>query len=95
MSANTNRVLAMLREHKGDDKFHPLCSMLDLIKEQDATITEKINIYKSIASYTEAQNKQIEYTGAELIKPVTFNLNMSGVDEVSARANRDDEGTDI
>lgn len=76
--SDTNRVLKMLREHKKDDTYHPLCSLLDLSDEDDATITERINIHKTIATYVEAQNKQIEFTGAELVKPVHFTMDFSG-----------------
>lgn len=72
---NTNRVLSMLRAHRKDESYHPLCALLDLSDEMDTTISEKINIHKSIASYVEAQNKQIEFTGVELAVPKTLVIN--------------------
>lgn len=75
MSQN-NRVLSMLREHRKDEKYHPLCALLDLTDEMDATISEKINIHKSIATYTEAQNKQIEFTGAEIARESSLIIHM-------------------
>lgn len=61
--ANTNSVLKMLREHGNNPGYHPLCSLLDLAGEQDATIGEQIAIHKSIAKYVEAEHKAIEFTG--------------------------------
>lgn len=61
--ANDNQVLKMLREHSGNVGYHPLCSLLDLVDEQDCTIGEKINIHKSIAKYVEAEHKAVEFTG--------------------------------
>ena len=58
-----NEVLKMLREHSGNNTYHPLCALLDLADEPDATVGEKINIHKSIAKYTEAELKAIEHSG--------------------------------
>ena len=79
--AASQTVLAMLRKHKGDQVYHPLCSLLDLADEVDATIGEQIMIHKSIAKYVEAENKAIEFTG-KVTAGVEFNFNMS--DEPSA-----------
>ena len=74
---SNNRVLSMLRSHRKDNKYHPLCSLLDLTDEMDATISEKINIHKAIATYVEAQNKQIEFTGAEITQEKSLVINMA------------------
>ena len=74
--ANTNTVLKMLREHSDNPSYHPLTSLLDLSKDGDATIGEKITIHKSIATYVEAQNKAVEFTG-KVSSGVDFNFNVS------------------
>ena len=72
-----NRILNMLREHDGNgSKYHPLTALLDLADEYDATIPDKINIHKTIAKYTEAEMKQIEFTGGAGSEPIGLNINI-------------------
>jgi len=70
-----NSVLKMLRDHNGNANYHPLTSLLDLVDEVDCTIGEKITIHKSIAKYTEAEMKAIEFTG-KVNSGVDFNFNV-------------------
>lgn len=53
-------VIDLLRKHKGDENYHPLCSLLDLADDVTASVGDKINIHKSIAKYCEAERKAIE-----------------------------------
>ena len=73
---HANSVLKMLREHNGNQNYHPLCSLLDLADEIDATIPDKINIHKSIAKYIEAENKAIEFTGIGTADPIKLSILM-------------------
>ena len=73
-----NSVLKMLREHSGKPHYHPLCSLLDLADEADATIPDQINIHKSIAKYCEAEHKAIEITGGDNVQPITMSINIDG-----------------
>ena len=75
-------VLTLLREHTGDEKYHPLCSLLDLASESDATIPDQINIHKTIAKYCEAERKSIEM---DLIgdEPINFRF-LIGTDSSNA-----------
>jgi len=71
-----NSVLKLLREHQGaGSTYHPLCSLLDLSGEADATVSDKINIHKSIAKYCEAELKSVEIKSNDLdgIK-MSFNI---------------------
>ena len=73
-------VLAMLRKHNGNQLYHPLCSLLDLAGERDATISEQIMIHKSISKYVEAENKAVEFTG-KVTAGIEFNFNMADEEE--------------
>jgi hypothetical protein len=64
-------VLTLLREHSDDDKYHPLCALLDLADQPDATIGDQIMIHKTIARYVEAERKAIELDISNE-KPVNF-----------------------
>lgn len=64
-------VLTLLRENSGDSTYHPLCSLLSLADEFDATITDKINIHKAIARYVEAERKSIEIENTS-DEPINF-----------------------
>ncbi|RKY42340.1 MAG: hypothetical protein DRP85_03375 [Candidatus Makaraimicrobium thalassicum] len=64
-------VLQLLRDHKKDELYHPLCSLLDLADEPDATVPDKISIHKTIAKYCEAEKKAIEFVNTD-IAPVNF-----------------------
>jgi len=71
---DTNKVLEMLREYGDNKNYHPLCALLDLSAEKDATISEQINIHKSIAKYVEAENKAIEFIGVEELAPIKLTM---------------------
>jgi len=73
--SNSNSVLKMLRDHTGNPAYHPLTALVDLVDEQDCTIGEKITIHKSIAKYTEAEMKAIEFTG-KVNSGVDFSFNI-------------------
>ena len=72
-----NSVLKMLREHAGNDHYHPLCSLLDLAGDEDASVPDRINIHKSIAKYTEQELRSVEVRGATS-EPIRMSINIDG-----------------
>ena len=75
--ASNNRLLKMIQDHSGSPNYHPLCALHDLCNMGDATIPDQINIHKTIAKYTEAEHKQIEFTGGDGNDPIGLNININ------------------
>ena len=74
MAEQTPRILKMLRDHTGDQTYHPLSALLSLASDEKACIGDKITIHKSIAKYVEPELRQIEYSGAKDKPPVTMRI---------------------
>lgn len=74
MADQTPRILKMLRDHTGDQTYHPLSALLSLASDERAGIGDKITIHKSIAKYIEPELRQIEYAGAKEKPPVTMRI---------------------
>lgn len=74
MTDQTPRILKMLRDHTGDQTYHPLSALLSLASDEKAGIGDKITIHKSIAKYCEPELRQIEYSGAKDKPPVTMRI---------------------
>jgi len=81
MAEATPRLLKMLREHSGDQTYHPLSALLSLADNEDAKVGDKISIHKEIAKYVEAQHRQIEFTGSKDAPPVTMRIIMDDASE--------------
>lgn len=70
----TPRILKMLRDHTGDQTYHPLSSLLSIALDEKASIGDKITIHKSIAKYVEPELRQVEYSGAKDKPPITMRI---------------------
>lgn len=70
----TPRILQLLRDHTGDQTYHPLCALLSLTTSEMASVQDKINIHKTIAKYVEPELRQVEYTGARDKPPITMRI---------------------
>ena len=74
MAEQTPRILKMLRDHTGDQTYHPLSALLSLAADEKADIGDKITIHKSIAKYVEPELRQIEYSGVKDNPPITMRI---------------------
>jgi hypothetical protein len=91
---NESRVLKMLQAHRGDQTYHPLCSLLDLADDEAASIGDKITIHKSLAKYVEPELRQVEFKGASDKPPITMRIVMDkSVDVIDKEVQNGEEQT--